>query len=203
MTSHRKVAWVPTSKPGLVRAVAVWVSPGQTPPIDLPSLLADRIQELIEMSDEPEETAAELVQKLYNGNLWPYEASVPVSEAANLLIWSNPAIAEQLSSFGVSVELREFSIHEMSEVRELLESEREDPYSSVMSWADAISRPWWQYADNSADIDDTEAPEVSQWPAEVPGEALPHGNLNSTMFSEGAYVEARARLRKFFGEPEK
>lgn len=197
MTSSDDIAWAPTSNPDLFRVAAIWVNSNQTSPLDrstMLSLLAHRLQALIEASDDPEGTVAEFVHQLHIGNLWPYDGTEDVRDAANLLVWSNPAIEDQLSNYGVLNRLSQWPLHEMPEVREFLDGELEDPYASLMAWADAVSRPTWHYMGDSEVVGGekdgcTNGSDVGSRPV-----TSPNVGASSVVFTEEEYKKAKQRL---------
>lgn len=195
------IAWAPTSTPSLVRALSVWVSPSQSCPVDrdvLISLLADRVQALINATDDPEDAVAQLAHQLCLGNVLPFDTPVSVEEAGMRLIFQNPAIEEQLSSFGVPKTIPG-PIIEMAQAREYLDGDLEDSFARLMDWADAISRPAWCHRWDS-DNHDSEAAALSA----SPDEAASEPNINPerpprVIFTEPEVARARQRIRNKLG----
>jgi hypothetical protein len=162
------------------------------------SLLADRVQTLIDASDDPEDAVAKLVHQLNLGNLLPNEDTVPVSEAGESLVYQNPNVREQLSRFGVPLSIPG-PILEMAQARECLDDGLEDPFAHLMAWADAISRPAWCHQPVS-DIPESEAVTPSASPEEVAG--APNSNPERSprvIFTESEVARARQRLRNKLG----
>ena len=101
------------------------------------SLLGDRIQEMVDTAPDPTEAVSALQEEMLSSGLVGDVGHCPTDEAGNRLVWSNPAIEEQLSNLGVFQSLREIK-HPLIEnllAYEVFMSQKENPVDNLTMWA--------------------------------------------------------------------
>ena len=134
----RMIAWSPLSDPKEIYAVAIRCTPSQQFDRDLyMSLLGDRIQEMVDTAPNPEEAVSALQEAMFSEGLVLDVGHCPTSEAGNRLVWSNPAVEEQLSILGVFRSLGDVK-HPLIEnllAHEVFMSQKENPVDNLTMWA--------------------------------------------------------------------
>lgn len=125
-------------EPGKIYAVAIRCLPTQQLDRDLYlSFLGDRIQEMVDTAPDPEEAVSALQEAMFSNGLVSEVGHCPMEEAGNRLVWSNPAVEEQLSNLGVFQSLREIK-HPLIEnllAHEVFVSQKENPVDNLSMWA--------------------------------------------------------------------
>ena len=101
------------------------------------NLLGDRIQRMIDLSDDPDATAREFAQTLDDRGLW-YPGPLETDKVGNWLVWSNPAVNERLDRLGLLSGLSGRVPVEMTAAREQIDVDAEDPHSRLLSWASLL-----------------------------------------------------------------
>jgi hypothetical protein len=125
-------------EPGEIYAVAIRCLPTQPLDRDLyMSLLGDRIQEMVDTAPDPEEAVSALQEAMLSSGLVSEVRHCPTDEAGNRLVWSNPAVEEQLSNLGVFQSLREVRqpLIENLLAHEVFASQKENPVDNLTMWA--------------------------------------------------------------------
>jgi hypothetical protein len=125
-------------EPREIYAVAIRCLPMQHLDRDLyMSLLGDRIQEMVDTAPDPEEAVSALQEAMFSSGLVSEVGHCPTDEAGNRLVWSNPAVAEQLSNLGVFQSLREVRqpLIENLLAHEVFVSQKENPVDNLTMWA--------------------------------------------------------------------
>ena|ERR1700722_8577362 len=138
MTRPRHIAWSPLTEPREIYAVAIRCLPTQQLDRDLyMSFLGDRIQEMVDTAPDPGEAVSALQEAMFSSGLVGDVGHCPTHEAGNRLVWSNPAVEEQLSILGVFERLREVKspLIENLLAHEVFMSQKENPVDNLTVWA--------------------------------------------------------------------
>ena len=124
--------------PNEIYAVAIRCSPIQQLDRDIyMNILGDRIQQMVDTAPDPKEALSALQEAMYSAGLVPDVGHCPTTEAGNRLVWSNPAVEEQLSNLGVFRRLAEVK-HPLIEnllAHEVFMSQKENPVDNLTMWA--------------------------------------------------------------------
>jgi hypothetical protein len=123
--------------PEEIYAVAIRCAPTQQLDRDLyMCILGHRIQEMVDTAPDPDEAVSALQQAMYSDGLIPDVGRCPTGEAGNRLVWSNPAVEEQLSNLGVFGNLREieYPLIENLLAHEVFMSQKENPVDNLTTW---------------------------------------------------------------------
>jgi hypothetical protein len=134
--SAQMVAWSPVMPLSKTVLGAVLCSPQQE--MDRQaylSLLGDRIQRMVDASDDPSEAAEEFENALIEQGLWIEDGPIPTDEVGNRLVWSNPAVHEKLESIGLLSNLKGKKPQEMSSARQQIDEDKASPRSRLLDWA--------------------------------------------------------------------
>jgi hypothetical protein len=125
-------------EPGEIYAVAIRCLPTQPLDRDLYlSLLGDRIQEMVDTAPDPEEAVSALQEAMFSSGLVGDVGHCPMDEAGNRLVWSNPAVEEQLSNLGVFQRLSDIELPLIENLLayEVFMSQKENPVDNLTMWA--------------------------------------------------------------------
>lgn len=143
------VAWhPPISKhlePGLTHTAIALSAILCAPDVELArdnylSLLADRIQRMINLCEDPEEATEALRQDLFDAGLYLDECRVPPDEAGNRLIWSNHlGVGYRLSQWGL-LPKGDGKTHETPAAREAISADHYCTEDRLRSWAAFLSQ---------------------------------------------------------------
>lgn len=107
---------------------------------DYLSFLADRIQRMVNLCEDPDEATEALRQDLFDAGLYLDECSVPADEASNRLIWSNDlGVGYRLSQWGL-LPKGDGMTHEMPAAREQISADHYCTEDRLRSWAGFLSR---------------------------------------------------------------
>ena len=135
-----RIAWAPTTTGDGLLLTAVMVASGQELDRDLYlSLLGERMQSLVNAAPDKPRAVADAQAALHEAGLFPDLGTIPVDEAGNRLVWSNPAIEERLVNLGVLPPTLP-PLKEVSAARTVLKTERNDPPSGLAAWVAAVTR---------------------------------------------------------------
>ena len=134
----KHIAWSPLAEPEEIYGVAIRCLPTQQLDRDLyMSFLGDRIQEMVDTAPDSEEAVTALQEAMFSSGLLSDVVHCPTDEAGNRLVWSNPAVQEQLSILGVFQRLREVK-HPLIEnlmAHEVFMSQKDNPVDNLTMWA--------------------------------------------------------------------
>lgn len=119
---------------------AILCHPQQVLELDLYlSLLGDRIQNMVDRSQDPQEAANDLLRDLWQADLYGEPGTIDPREAGNRLITSNPGVEYRLSQWHLLPNPQDLPT-ELKVAREQISADRYDPASRLRSWAAALSR---------------------------------------------------------------
>lgn len=104
------------------------------------SLLGERIQRMVNASEDPQEATDALVQDLWEAGLCPDLGHVAAEEAGAYLVSTNPGTSQRLKSWGLLPTSEAGPTYEIAEAREVLKGERHDPGDHLRTWAALLSR---------------------------------------------------------------
>jgi hypothetical protein len=125
-------------EPGEIYVVAIRCLPTQRLDRDLyMSFLGDRIEEMVDTAPDPEEAVAEFQEAMFNEGLLSELVHCPTDGAGNHLVWSNPAVAEQLSNLGVFQSLNQIKYPLIENIRahQVFKYQKENPGDNLSMWA--------------------------------------------------------------------
>lgn len=135
------LAWAPTDDEDCVTLGAIECAPG-TIIVDADDYLArlgERIQRLVDMTDEPVDTAQTLQRCFYGDGLYPYISGVPCESIGQVLVAENLAVRERLGAWRILPIGRDVGVDEVPAARAALLHDLADPIGSLESWAVRIS----------------------------------------------------------------
>ena len=105
------------------------------------NFLGDRIQRMVDASEDPREAVARLQEKMYRTGLVMDAGHCPTDKAGNYLIWNNPAVEEKLCNLrvfqSIGKERRVPSTDNLT-VRRELEAEKHSPMDGLLSWVHSM-----------------------------------------------------------------
>ena len=136
-----RIAWAPTTTGDGLLLTAVMVASGQKN-LDRDlclNLLGQRIQSLVDASPDKRYAVNQLHEALFEAGLYPDLGTIPVNEAGNWLVWSNPGVESRLLDVG-ALPRKLPPLKEVSAARTVLKTERDDPPSGLAAWVAAVTR---------------------------------------------------------------
>ena len=102
--------------------------------------LAERIQRMINLCEDPEDATEALRQDLFDAGLYLDECGVPADDAGNRLIWSNDlGVGYRLSQWGL-LPTGDATTREMPAAREEISADHYCPEDRLRSWAGSLSQ---------------------------------------------------------------
>ncbi len=110
------------------------------------SFLGDRIQALINLSDDPEHSAWTLTEALHDAGMWSYASYGPMDEIGNNLVVSNPHVWEALTNLRVYDSVwppRKIPFADSLIVRRELQGESsacDDPEGMLQMWVEGLKK---------------------------------------------------------------
>jgi hypothetical protein len=134
-----QIAWSPSSNPRLNRVGAVLLSPKQ--PLDRQmylSLLADRVQAMVDRSPDPKQAAAMLHQQMVDAGL-AMSGSLTPEQVGEKLVMSNPDLWERLDSLHLLEHLKTARPIESPDARTELQLDLQTPLLRLQGWASALT----------------------------------------------------------------
>lgn len=136
------IAWAPSSDPQKLQISAVWIHPQQKLDRGMYlAILSDRIQALVANCQDKQKAVNELTSQMYDDGLTEDEGNVPWQTAGESLVVNNPPLENALRSLGLLENLKEASLQEMPDAREVLVEDRKSPASRLLDWASALASP--------------------------------------------------------------
>ncbi|MGH8259923.1 MAG: hypothetical protein ACREUG_09550 [Steroidobacteraceae bacterium] len=106
------------------------------------SLLGARIQRIVNLCEDAQESTDTLVEDLFEAGLYPDVGHVPAGLAGAYLVSSNPGTRQRLDSWGVLPMPPAWSFgptREMREAREETSADHDCPEDRLRSWAGLLS----------------------------------------------------------------
>jgi len=135
----RVLAWTPVPHRALVPATAVWCATSRTfiagNLFGYLGVLADRIQVLVEESDDPERAAHYFHSAMITNGIARRSGPIPVEYVGLRLVQANQAIAARLMQWGVHRALRRCVLVECLPARQALLNDCFDPEEALQVWA--------------------------------------------------------------------
>lgn len=135
------VAWSPSGNADSAILGAIECAPGAVilDADDFLARLGQRIQQLVDSCDAPEDLADDLQRWLFGAGLYPHLAGVDPRDVGRTLIAENMAVRERLDTWGALPRGRNLATREIAAARLALDHDCDDPAGSLTTWAGMLS----------------------------------------------------------------
>src|SRR6202158_46805 len=135
------IAWSPVSESNGPLIFSVQLHPQQKLDTLLYlGLLSDRVQGMLDRSQDQSEASNQLQDILESGGVWPGRMKLREGSEANDLVASNPSLLRRLRQLGLPQNLQDSNLVEQLSAKQQILVDKAEPRSRLESWASAVSQ---------------------------------------------------------------